>query len=154
APEARDAETLAIAGAERLSLKFQGYAELSGEYRIGAEGEISIPVLGRVSLRGMTASELEAALAERMARITGRQAYITVEVAEYRAVFVTGYVTHPGSFSWRPGLTVLHAQALAGGIYRAVVSENGIVLSDDTELERLQKAISQQKRNLAVQARL
>src|SRR5215212_9783544 len=37
-----------VTNAERLAIKFLGYAELAGEYRLSADDAISIPVLGRI----------------------------------------------------------------------------------------------------------
>jgi exopolysaccharide production protein ExoF len=143
-----------LAAAEKLSIKFQGQTELTGQYRIGADGSISIPVIGRLNVIGMSPSGLEAALAERVTRYTGQKSYVTVEVATYRAIFVAGYVVRPASFPWQPGMTVLSAVALAGGLYRQVADGSGQLLGDEVELTRLRKAVARQKRNLASLARL
>lgn len=143
-----------LLGAEKLAIKFQGEPELSGTYRIGPDGGISIPVIGRLSAAEMDAAELEAALAERVSRYTGRKSYVTVEVASYRPVFVAGFVQRPNSYDWRPGMTVLQGVALAGGLFRQVSDGSSPLLNDDGELSRLRKAVAKQKRNLAALARL
>jgi protein involved in polysaccharide export with SLBB domain len=143
-----------LAAADKLSIKFQGQADLTGQYRIGADGSISIPVIGRLRVVAMTPSELEAALAERVTRYTGQKSYVTVEVAAYRSVFVAGFVSRPGDFPWQPGMTVLQGVALAGGLYRHVGDGSSVMLGDEAELTRLRKAVARQKRNLASLARL
>jgi hypothetical protein len=50
-------------------------------------------------------------------------------------------------------MTVLQAVALSGGTYRGQ-GDGGAVVSDDTALVRLQKAVADQKRGLAAMARL
>src|SRR5262245_56077770 len=45
-PNADDA--FEIASAERLAVRFQGYPDLTRDYRIRGDGSISIPVVGRV----------------------------------------------------------------------------------------------------------
>ena len=143
-----------MTSAEKLTLKFQGYAELSGDYRINPDDTISIPVLGRISIAGLTPAELEAVLVERATKLTGRDSFITVEIPEYKPVFVTGYVTRPGATPWKPGMTVLHAMTLSGGVYRATVDVSGAVPAGaDAEISRLKRAISDLKRTIAAAAR-
>lgn len=144
-----------LTGAEKLSIKFQGHADLSGDYRVNPDESVSIPALGRLSITGLSAAEFEQVLAERAAKVTGRESYITVEVAEYRPVFVSGLVARPGSHAWQPGMTVLHAVTLLGGIYRATADNaGGVVIGADAELLRLRKSINDLKRSTAALARL
>ena len=42
----------------------------------------------------------------------------TVEVAGYRPIFILGDVQNPGPYPFRPGLRMVQALALAGGVYR------------------------------------
>ena len=143
-----------LTGADKLSIKFHGYQDLTGDYRVNPDETLSIPALGRVSIGGVTAAELEIVLAERAAKITGRESYITVEVAEYRPIFVSGLVSRPGSHAWQPGMTVLHAVTLLGGIYRATAETGGgVVIGADGEILRLRRAINDIKRSMAVLAR-
>ena len=137
-----------VASAERISLRVQGVPELSGEYRINDDQTISVPVIGRVSVDGLQSADLERQLAQRIAMLIGREAYVTIEIAEYRPVFVTGYVSRPGTAPWKPGLTILQALTLAGGDFR---SGGG---AGESVTLRTQKAVEDQKRVLAQIARL
>jgi protein involved in polysaccharide export with SLBB domain len=74
-------------------------------------------------------------------KLTGREANVSVEVAEYKPIFVSGYVTRAGSFPWRPGYTVLHAETLSGGVYRPT-SATGAALPSDSEKARAHRAAS------------
>lgn len=154
APVADRFETSDIGVAERLAIKFHGYPDLSGEYRIRSDGTLSIPVIGRINIASMTDNDIEVALAQRLARTTGRDTFVTVEISEYRSVFITGFVSKPGSFPWRPGMNVLQAVALAGGTFRTSGEQGGAAVGEDGAIIRLQKAINEQKRNLAALARL
>ena len=149
------AEPFEMSSAERVSIRFQGYSELTGEYRINSDNTISVPGLGRINVLGRTPAELEATLAERATKVTGREAFITLEVSEYKPVFVSGYVSRPGSIPWKPGMSVLHAVTLMGGVFRAT-QENagGIVIGADNEIVRLKRATSELKRTFATIARL
>ncbi|RVA28756.1 sugar ABC transporter substrate-binding protein, partial [Mesorhizobium sp. M7A.F.Ca.US.001.01.1.1] len=46
----------------------------------------------------------------------GRQPDVAVEIVQYRPFYIVGYVTQPGEFPFRPGLTVLQALGIAGGL--------------------------------------
>ncbi len=139
-------------GVERLFIRFRGYPDLTGEYRISSDLMVSIPVVGRITVSGIDASALERVLASKMTEIARREVFVTVEILAYRPVFVTGYVKNPGVVQWQPGLTVLQAVALAGGLYRA--ESGGGLNSGDTDVTRYRKAVEDLKRNLAVLERL
>lgn len=145
-----------LATAERLSIRFQGLAELSGDYRIGSDNMVSIPVIGRIALEGLSAADLEKILSQRTGRISGREAYVTVEIAEHKPVFVTGLVQRPGAAPWKPGMTVLHALTLSGtpAGSRTEQGLNTTSISPEIEQFKLRKAVLEQKRNLASMARL
>jgi protein involved in polysaccharide export with SLBB domain len=143
------AERLELSNADRISVKIQGQTELSGDYRINDDQTISVPVVGRVSVAGLDAAGLEKALSERLARLIGREAYVTVEVTEYRPVFVSGYVSKPGTAPWKPGMTVLQAVTVTGGSFRG--SDSAGIDGSNTKLQR---TIEDQKRVLATIARL
>jgi len=95
---------------------------LSGNYRIGEDGEISVPLVGRFRAAGLTPQGLE----QRLVREFRQRQLITtpavaVEVQTYRPIFVLGLVERGGQFPYQPGMTVLSAVALAGGFnFRAV----------------------------------
>jgi protein involved in polysaccharide export with SLBB domain len=108
-----------VSSADRISLRFQGQNDMSGEYRISSDGTLSVPVIGRISVADKSFPQLEQMLSQRVTEVTGHPIYVTAEVIAYRPVFVMGFVSKPGAIEWSPGLTVLQAMALAGGIYRA-----------------------------------
>lgn len=143
-PSADLDQGVAVTSAERLSIKFEGYENLTNEYRIGADNAISIPVVGRISVAGMSTADLEAALAARVSAISGREAYVTVEISEYRSIYIVGYVSRPGAFPWRPGMAVVQAMALAGGTFRASDSPNNAA-NEHVELSHVKKLISELK---------
>jgi exopolysaccharide production protein ExoF len=137
-----------LGAAERLAIKFRGYAELSGEYRVRADQTISIPVIGRIKIADLNLTDLERLLADRIKAIAGREGYVTVDVSEYRPIYVSGLVRIPGAVHWQPGLTVLQAIALAGG----TALDGSRVAGAYSTLSA--KALDGKKRALATLARL
>lgn len=143
-----------VLNAEKLALRFPGNQDMTGEYRIGADNTISVPILGRIPVGEMSPAELEEVLARRLEQMTGRANSVTVEVAAYKPVFVTGFVNRSGSVPWSPGMTVLQAVALTGGLYRPTTSANGSPAAGETEMARFRRATEDRKRALAALARL
>lgn len=100
---------------------YTSWPDVSGEYNIGADGMLSLPMAGAVMAEGRTTAELaEAILTQLQARV-GMQGELdaSVEVIEYRPIYVLGEVQAPGAIAYRPGMNALEAIGLAGGFRRA-----------------------------------
>ncbi len=89
-------------------------AELDREVRVSADGYISFPLLGKVKTEGLTVSEFEKNLTERLRRYI-KKPQVTVFINEYSTITVTGQVVKPDSYPLKGQLTVLEAIGLAGG---------------------------------------
>jgi protein involved in polysaccharide export with SLBB domain len=93
--------------------------EFSGEYEVDASGNMSVRMIGRISVLGMTLAQLEAELVQRYS--SGgylRNPKLSVELLSARPFFVLGEVLKPGSYPYVAGLTVAQAVAIAGGYTR------------------------------------
>ncbi len=91
--------------------------ELSGEYRIDADGTLTFPFLGAVTVSGLTPNETAGALTDGLAEGYLVQPVVSVFVKEVnsRRIFVLGKVEKPGAFPFTDGMTIVEAIALAGG---------------------------------------
>lgn len=119
APEAATAAHR-LAPGERLRITTYGEAALTGEFTIGAGGELAFPLVGTLPAAGKTPNELGAALRTALADGFLAEPNVVVEVLAYRPFYVLGEVNEPGEFPYQPGLTVLAAIARAQGFtYRA-----------------------------------
>ena len=114
--------------------------ELSRAYRVRPDGLISLHIIGGVEAAGRTPAELERLLEQRLGEAFEGIASTTVEVAEYRPVFVDGHVAAPGAYAFRPGLTVAAAVALAGGRYR-IASDADVTTHMRVEAEAARHAV-------------
>ncbi|MEM9030327.1 MAG: hypothetical protein AAGC70_18360, partial [Pseudomonadota bacterium] len=121
--------------AEIIQLRFQGYADITGDYRINGDHTISIPGIGRVDIAKLSARELEKVLSGRILAMTGREGAVSIEVKKYRDVFVSGFVASPGAIAWTRGMSVLTALSSAGGYYRPPTS--GATVQPSTSSVRL-----------------
>lgn len=105
---------------DRLHVAVHDYPALDGDYAVGAAGTVALPLLGEVAAEGVTPGELAARIDAGLAALSpgARASAATVEVTGYRPIFILGDVQNPGPYDFRPGLRMLQALALAGGVYR------------------------------------
>ncbi|MFU0504477.1 polysaccharide biosynthesis/export family protein [Pseudaminobacter sp. NGMCC 1.201702] len=94
---------------------------LSGDYVVGPSGNLSLPFIGEMPATGKTTSEIAAAIGEELQQKFGLldRPDASVELAEFRPLFVSGDVQTPGRYPYAPNLTVLKAVSLAGGLRRS-----------------------------------
>ena len=97
------------------------WSAVSGDYSVGADGAVSLPFIGQLPADGRTASELSADIGKKMQVLFGLRDLpsASVEIAEYRPVYLAGEVQTPGAYPYAPGLTVLKAVSFSGGLRRA-----------------------------------
>ena len=83
---------------------------------VAATGTITCPLLGEVTVKGLTTDEVAKLLRATLAKDFFVDPQVLVTVKEYGGqVYVTGEVKNPGAYGVKDGLTVLHACLLAGG---------------------------------------
>ena len=110
-----------------------GDDRLGGEFRVNADGAVSLPLIGAVPAAGRTTGELERAVASSLKRGgLVRDPSVSIDVTAYRPIFVLGEVNHPGQFPYQPGMTAVSAVAVAGGFsYRAIDDVFSVVRTED-----------------------
>jgi polysaccharide biosynthesis/export protein ExoF len=92
--------------------------ELSGEYTVQGDGTISVPLLGSIPVTNRSAQQVHADLVKIFEQLLGRKGLVNILSLERSPIYVLGPVKNPGSFKYVPGMTILHAIALAGGLDR------------------------------------
>jgi polysaccharide biosynthesis/export protein ExoF len=132
---------------------FYQRTDLGGDYTVEPDGAISIPMLGRFAVQGRGLEKVRGDIAVSFLSMMGRSANIEVKIAERSPVYVLGGVKNPGSYKHIPGMIVLHAIALAGGLDRGD-SNLTSVIEGAREIERLRSATIQVKQLLVRRARL
>ena len=99
-----------------LNISFFKTQDLDREVTVGPDGEIYLPLVGRVKAIGRTVDDVTSQITEGYAKdLVNPQ--ITVSVAEFSGleVYVSGEVGTPGMQPYRGGLTLLQAISAAGG---------------------------------------
>nr|WP_250813368.1 polysaccharide biosynthesis/export family protein [Neorhizobium tomejilense] len=94
------------------------WVPLTGEFAVSAAGTLSLPIIGTVSVAGKTLDDVSGLIGEQLQKQVGLQKRpnASVEVSVYRPFFVTGLVSKPGKYGYVPGLTVIQAISMAGGL--------------------------------------
>lgn len=115
---ARSKTDYKISPADLLDVTVYQDPEMSRKVRVNANGAVSLPLVGAVTIGGMTLLEAQAVIEEKMAKFLVSP-QISLFISEYgnKLVFVMGEVQRPGSYPIPPEsrLTVLEAISTAGG---------------------------------------
>lgn len=113
---------------DKLSVRVFNEPDLSGEFVVDDQGQVSLPLIGNVEFQGRSVREAEGLIEAKLKDGYLKQPRVSVEVLNYRPFFILGEVKDPGSYPYVNGMTVLTAVALAGGYtYRAAKSDIAIV---------------------------
>jgi polysaccharide biosynthesis/export protein len=110
-----------------------GEDPLTGDFKVNEEGDVALPLAGRVAAAGKTPEELGRSIAAVLARkqILVKPS-VSVQVDTYRPIYILGEVNKPGAYPYQPDMTMVTAAALAGGFtYRAVRGYASVVRTVD-----------------------
>lgn len=99
-----------------LNITVFGSPELARRASVDIDGQTTLPLVGPVAVAGMSIAEVRSGLRDLLSQgKLLRDPEVTVEVAEYRPVYVKGDVLSAGVFPYRPGMTIRQVLALSGG---------------------------------------
>lgn len=148
---AADRVAIRMVAWDSATLSFVRFDEIEGEYTIAPNGQLLLPLIGAVDAAGRTPSVLSEMLSVFLQQSIGlaEEPSASVEVAEYRPVYILGDVQRPGAYEYQPGLRVDQAIALAGGLRRADDLSDGAVRTAvrdqgtlrETQIQQVQFAV-------------
>lgn len=132
---------------------FRDWSAIAGEYVVGPTGQLAVPLLGEVPAGGLSTAELATGVSEGLRQVLALPGApsVTVEVARFGPVYVTGSVRTPGEYPFSPGLTVIKAMSLAGGERLGDLLTDRDLVSTQGEVQVLRQ---KQLRLIAKRARL
>jgi len=112
-----------------FEVRVLGEPDLSGAYRIAADGTIDYPFIGRVLVIGMRSGEVQELIAAKLADGYLKKPQVSLMVKEWnsRKVSVIGQVQKPGSVAYFTNMTIVDAIAAAGG-FTGIASKNSVNL--------------------------
>jgi polysaccharide export outer membrane protein len=116
------AESYRLDSGDQVRITVYNEDQLTGDYAVGADGTISMPLVGAVAARDLTTGELEKSLTKRLsedAKVLVNPS-VSVQLVVARPFYILGEVKNPGQYPCAYETTVLSAVAIAGGFtYRA-----------------------------------
>jgi polysaccharide biosynthesis/export protein len=112
---------------DKLRVVVFGQDGLTNSYSVDAGGNITMPLIGAVSARGLTTAELSAAIGARLKQGFIREPHVAVEIEAYRPFFILGEVTYPGQYPYVANMTVETAVAIAGGYTPRALHERVVI---------------------------
>ncbi len=123
--------------------------ELTREVVIAPDGWLSFPLAGHIQSAGLSVSELEAQLFERLKTYFNDSPNLTImlrpNAQNPQLIYVLGEVATPGAYPYRANMTVLHGLSVAGGVYRAALlaadQDRSVVVK--REVEHSQKRLQE-----------
>ena len=129
---------------DQLRITTYGEPQLSGLFKIGADGCISYPLVGRVCVAGKTLDEVVALLRADLREFITTSNNLTADIGQYANVYAMGDVEKAGAQEYRPGMIVSELVALAGGFRRgtpegADVSARLLTVAQEIRDEKLQR---------------
>jgi polysaccharide export outer membrane protein len=109
-------EPYTLDSGDRLRVVVFGQDGLSSTYIVDVGGRIALPLIGAVSARALTTTQLARVIADRLrgGRFV-REPHVAIEIESYRPFFILGEVIAPGQYPYVPNMTVETAVAIAGG---------------------------------------
>jgi len=106
-----------------LEIKVFELPELNQTVRVAEDGSVSLSLLGKVDVVGLTAQELEKKLASILDQKYTKGAHVTVFIKEYQKVSVFGAVGRSGNYELVGPATLLQIIAQAGGLTPEAMEE-------------------------------
>jgi polysaccharide biosynthesis/export protein len=103
---------------DQIAVRALGIEEIDGKTaRIDPQGNIDVPLIGRIKAAGLTIEQLEVAISEQLRKYV-REPHVTVTIAEYKSetASVLGAVNTPGVYSLTATTTLPQVLSKAGGL--------------------------------------
>lgn len=105
-----------VAAGDKLSITVFDEPALTGEYQIGVDGALSMPLIDELPSIGLSAEQIETNVANSLKDggyvLVPR---VSVEIIAHRPFYILGEVREPGEYPYNGNLTFEQSVALAGG---------------------------------------
>jgi protein involved in polysaccharide export with SLBB domain len=108
-----------------FEVRVYGEEDLSGTYRVGSDGGINFPLVGKLDVANRTPTEVSDELTAGLRNFI-KQPSVSVFVKEFvsKKVYVFGQVARPGTFPYEDGMNIIQAITSAGG-FGTMADQNG-----------------------------
>jgi polysaccharide export outer membrane protein len=112
--------------------------DLQSDVLVLPDGGLSFPLAGEIDAKGLTVSELQAAVVDRLKRyIPDPVVTIQVKAIGGNRIYVIGKVGRPGEITFSKPLDVMQALSVAGGATPFASLNDIVILRRDNGIERV-----------------
>ena len=140
-------ESYRLGAGDNLQINVFNQADLTGEYSLDGNGRFTMHLIGKINAAGLTATELEALLIDKLKPDYLVNPRVSVRVQNFRPFYIIGEVKSPSSYAYVDGMSYLTAVAIAGGFtYRAKKGDVYVVRGDDPEREETKLDVNEKVR--------
>lgn len=127
-----------LGSGDLLKITVFNQEDLSGEYTINGGGQISLPLIGTINAKNLTAKQVEQGIINKLKPDYLLNPRVSVQVLNYRPFYILGEVKEPKSYPYVDGMTYLNAVAIAGGYtYRAKKDHVMVIRMNDPQKHEL-----------------
>ena len=136
-PEAAAPFNMTVQTAQNLATSKSTYSQpVLQQYLVSNDGTIDFPVLGQLKVGGLTKSEAESLIREKLKPYLKETPIVTVRMANYK-ISVLGEVARPGTFTVsNEKVNVLEALAMAGDLTIWGMRDNVKLVREDAQGKR------------------
>jgi protein involved in polysaccharide export with SLBB domain len=128
-------EKTVIGPGDIFSMQIVTEKDLPAEYQVASDGTVDLPYVQTISVAGLEPQEIARLVRQKLIdRKILSDPIVVVQVKEYhsRTVILLGQVAKPGSFPLTPGLSLMQAISLAGGL-TAIANDDNVTLTRKLE---------------------
>ena len=130
-PELAAPFNLTIASPSNLSIQYTTTQPVLQQYLVDNEGKISFPVLGALTVGGLTKKQAEQLIVDKLKPYMKENPIVTVRMVNYK-ISVIGEVARPGTFTISNGKgNLLEALAMAGDMTVYGLRDNVKLIRED-----------------------
>lgn len=121
-------ETVKLAAQQTIEIKvgrwdpveelYTAWEQVGGTFLVNTDGSVTLPLVGRLEVSGITTDQLSEQIRQKVQSRLGLRGDIevVVSISAFAPIYVVGDVRSPGAYPHTPGMTVLQAMSLAGGV--------------------------------------
>lgn len=116
-----------------IGIRVYLHDDLKGEYELSPVGQINFPLIGLITVEGLTATQVGRLVQRKLLNGYLRDPHVVVTVLNFNSkkVFVLGQVKKPGRFRYVDNMTVIEAITLAGG-FGGLAEKNYVIVTRGT----------------------
>ncbi|GEM_PF-218347 len=127
-------QSTTIGSSDVIVVEIVGEKDLPREYQVASDGTVDLPYIHRVEVAGLEPQQVQEVIRQRLIAervLTDPSVVVRVSAYNSKRVTVLGEVQDSGSFPFEPGLTLVQAISLAGGL-NAIADADRIKLTRKT----------------------